>query len=151
MTAYDSLLSDWTTTFFSSSLISPAFCFLLWLTTWLGLESELLYHWRFTTNQSFLVTNPLRLMTSNFIFQLKACGYGPYITSSHRLQLLLVLTSAVILRPESSGTHDHILLSQIWDSPNLVGQVPIFISPRNMMVQLYPKALHSLFVTSYGS
>jgi hypothetical protein len=30
-----------------------------------------------------------------------------------RLQLLLVLASAVILEPESHGTHDHILLSQI--------------------------------------
>jgi hypothetical protein len=30
-----------------------------------------------------------------------------------RLQLLLILASAVILGSESSGTHDHILLSQI--------------------------------------
>jgi hypothetical protein len=33
-----------------------------------------------------------------------------------RLQLLLVLASAVILGSESRGTLDHILLSQIWDS-----------------------------------
>jgi hypothetical protein len=46
-----------------------------------------------------------------------------------RLQLLVVLGSAVILRSESRGTHDHILLSQIRDSPNLEGQVPVFISP----------------------
>jgi hypothetical protein len=32
-----------------------------------------------------------------------------------RLQLLLVLASAVILRSESRGTHDHILLSHNWD------------------------------------
>jgi hypothetical protein len=43
------------------------------------------------------------------------------------LQLLLVLDSAVILGPESSWTHDHTLLSQIQYSPNLKGQVPIFI------------------------
>jgi hypothetical protein len=57
-----------------------------------------------------------------------------------RLQLLLVFASA-----------GHILLSQIRDSPNLERQVPIFISPRNRMAQLYPQALGSLFVTSYES
>jgi hypothetical protein len=39
----------------------------------------------------------------------------------------------------------------IWDSPNLVGQIPVFISPRNRMPQLYPRALGSLFVASYDS
>jgi hypothetical protein len=39
----------------------------------------------------------------------------------------------------------------IWDSPNLEGQVPIFISPRNRMVQLRPWALGSLSVASYDS
>jgi hypothetical protein len=28
-----------------------------------------------------------------------------------------------------------------WDSPNLEGQVPVFISPRNRVAQLYPRAL----------
>jgi hypothetical protein len=48
---------------------------------------------------------------------LNTCGYIPYVTSSLmrgrvcRLQLLLVLASAVILRSDTSGTHDHILLS----------------------------------------
>jgi hypothetical protein len=39
----------------------------------------------------------------------------------------------------------------IWDSPNLEGQVPVFISPRNRVAQLYPWALGSLFVASYDS
>jgi hypothetical protein len=52
------------------------------------------------------------------------------------LQLLLALASAVILRSETRGTHDHILLSQVRDSPNLEGQV----------AQLYPQALGSLLV-----
>jgi hypothetical protein len=39
----------------------------------------------------------------------------------------------------------------IWDSPNLEGQIPVFISPRNRVVHLYPRALGSLFVASYGS
>jgi hypothetical protein len=65
------------------------------------------------------------------------------------LQLLLVLANAVILRSESCGIHDHILLSQIRDSPNLEGQAPVFISSWNMVAQLYPQALGSLFVPSY--
>jgi hypothetical protein len=47
-----------------------------------------------------------------------------------RLKSLLVLASAVILGSESRGTHDHILPSQIRDSPNLEDQVLVFISPR---------------------
>jgi hypothetical protein len=68
-----------------------------------------------------------------------------------RLQQLLILASAAALRPESHGTHDKILLSQIRDSPNLEGQVPVCISPRNRVARLYPQALGSLFVASYDS
>jgi hypothetical protein len=42
------------------------------------------------------------------------------------LQLLLFLVSAIIL---GSQSYDHIFLSQIEDSPNLEGQVHVFISP----------------------
>jgi hypothetical protein len=56
---------------------------------------------------------------------------------------------AVSLWCESRGTRDHILLSEIRDSPNLEGQVPVFISPRNRVAQLYRQALGSLFVASY--
>jgi hypothetical protein len=68
-----------------------------------------------------------------------------------RFQLLLVLASAVIHRSESRGTYDHILLSQIRESPNLEDQVPVFIYPRNRVARLYPQALGSLFVASYDS
>jgi hypothetical protein len=67
---------------------------------------------------------------------------SPYVTSSLTrwwvccLQMLLVLTSTVILMSEFHGAHDHILLSQIQDSRNREGQVPIFISPRNRVAQL---------------
>jgi hypothetical protein len=67
------------------------------------------------------------------------------------LQLLLALTRAVILRSKSCRTHDQISLSQIRDPANLEGQVPVFISCRNRVAQLYPKALGSLFVASYNS
>jgi hypothetical protein len=68
-----------------------------------------------------------------------------------RSQLLLVLASAVSLRSDSRGTHDHILHSQIRESPKLEGQVPVFISPRNTVARLYPQTLGSLFVASYDS
>jgi hypothetical protein len=92
-----------------------------------------------------------------FIFQLNTCGYGPFVISSMtrgwvcRLQLPLVLASAVILGFDYRRNRDHILLFQIRDSPNLEGQVPIFISPRNRVAQLYLQALGSLFVAAYSS
>jgi hypothetical protein len=73
---------------------------------------------------------------------MNTCNLNPYVTSFLtrgwvcHLQLLLVLASAVILRSESRGTHDYILLSQIRYSPNLEGQVPVFTSPRYRMAQL---------------
>jgi hypothetical protein len=109
-------------------------------------SSELLYDWRLTANLFVSASGPLRPTTNNFIFKLNTCCYSRYVTSSMtrgwscRLQLLLVLASAVILRLESSGTHDHILVSQIRDSPNLEGQVPVFISPRMKIARLYPQA-----------
>jgi hypothetical protein len=68
------------------------------------------------------------------------------------LQLLLALASAVIFGSESRETHMTIFYCpQIQDSPNLEGQVPIFISSRNRMAQLNLQALGFLFVTSYDS
>jgi hypothetical protein len=80
------------------------------------------------------------------------CG-APSLTIGRicHLQLLLAPANTVILRPESRGTHDHTLLSHIRDFPNLEGQVPVFISPRNRVARLYTQALGSLFVASYVS
>jgi hypothetical protein len=86
--------------------------------------------------------------------QLRVCWCGALSLTRervYRLQFLLVLASAVILGFESRGTRNHILLSQFQDFPNLEGQVPIFISPRNRVAQLYPQALGFLFVASYDS
>jgi hypothetical protein len=63
----------------------------------------------------------------------------------------MVLASAVILGTKSRGTHDIFLPSQIRDSPNLEGQVPVIMSPGNRVAQLYPQALGSLSVASYDS
>jgi hypothetical protein len=61
--------------------------------------------------------------------------------------IVAVFTSAVIRRSESRGAHDQILLSQIWDFPNLEDYVPVFISPRNRVARLYPQALGVTSVT----
>jgi hypothetical protein len=42
-------------------------------------------------------------------------------------------------------------LSRNRDSPYLEGQVPVFISPRDTVVQLYSRPLSSLFLASYNS
>jgi hypothetical protein len=77
-----------------------------------------------------------------FYFQQNSCGHSPHVTSSLmrgwvcHLQLLPVLASAVIPGSEFRGTHDDILLFQIWYSRYLEGQVPVFISPRSRVAQL---------------
>jgi hypothetical protein len=90
---------------------------------------------------------PLETHDQNFFSQQNTCDYRPL---TRRwvccLQLLLVLASAVILGFESRENHDHISLSQTQDFPNLEGQVPVFISYRNRVAQLYPQELGSLFV-----
>jgi hypothetical protein len=70
-----------------------------------------------------------------YFFQLNTCGYSPYVTSSLtrgwvcRLQFMLVLASSVILGSKSRGPHDHILLSQIRDSPAWKTRSPCLYTP----------------------
>jgi hypothetical protein len=62
--------------------------------------------------------------------QLRVCwGRAPSLMRGRvcRLQLLLTFASAVNLASGSHGTHDHILVSQIRDSPNLVGYFFFFL------------------------
>jgi hypothetical protein len=98
-----------------------------------------------------MATNPVRLTTSNSIFPVNTFFYIPYVTSSLTrgwvscFQLVLALSSAVILGSESSRTHDRILLSQIRDSANLGDQVLVLISSRIRVVQLYPQSLEFSF------
>jgi hypothetical protein len=78
---------------------------------------------------------------------------APFVTRERvcRLQLLLVLASAVILGCESFGTHAQILISQTRDSPNLEDHVSVFISPRNTVAQSYSQLLGSIFFALYDS
>jgi hypothetical protein len=94
-------------------------------------ESELLYDWLFTANQFVLATIPWDSRPA-LSFQLNTCFHGPYVTSPLKegwvcsLQLLLALASGVILRSDSRGTRDHILLSLIVTSPKWRVRSPYF-------------------------
>jgi hypothetical protein len=66
------------------------------------------------------------------------------------VQLLLGLASVVTLC-RSPAELMAIFYCLICDCPNLEGQVPVFISPRNRVAQLNPQALGSIFVASYDS
>jgi hypothetical protein len=116
-------------------------------------KSVLLYHWKFTANQFVLASSPLRPTTRDF-FRLNFCGHSPYVTSSLtrgwvcHLQLLLVLASAVILRSESHGNHDHVSLSRL---PQLGGPGPRLYIPQEQGDPVTPQALGSLFVVTYDT
>jgi hypothetical protein len=63
-------------------------------------------------------------------------------------QFLLGIARAAFLRSESHGAYEHILLSLFLRLPNLEGQVPVFISPRNRVAHLYPRALRHSRITA---
>jgi hypothetical protein len=93
------------------------------------------YDWQFTANQFVLATSPLRptIDFSSSTKQLRLQSLSNFV-SDERMGLSITIAagprSAVILGFLSRGTHDHILLSQIGDSPNLKGQVPVFYIPQ---------------------
>jgi hypothetical protein len=110
----------------------------LWLT---GFKVKVML--RSTVGQSIPVPSPTWAQDQIFVTvrQLSVCWCGsPSLTRRQvcHLQLLLVLPNAVILRSKSCRTNDHILLFQMWDSPDLKGQVPIFIFPRNRVAVIPP-------------
>jgi hypothetical protein len=83
--------------------------------------------------------------------QLRLCYFvAPSLTRGRvcnlLVQLLLGLARAATLGSKSRRTHGHILLSHL-----RLPQVPVFISPRNRVAELYPQALGSLFIASYDS
>jgi hypothetical protein len=89
------------------------------------------------------VTHPPEAHDQIFVAlkQLRGCWCGaPSLTRGRvrSLHLLLGFTSAVFLGSKSRSTEDRILLSQIWNTPNLKGQVPVFIYAGNRVAQLYP-------------
>jgi hypothetical protein len=80
-----------------------------------------------------------------FFFQLNTSCYSPYVTSSLTrgwiclLQLLLAFASAVILRSDSRGSHDHILLSPIPDSRTYTARTPYLYRPGTGWFRFTPR------------
>jgi hypothetical protein len=120
------------------------------------LESELLYDWRFTANQFVLAPNPLGPTTS-ISFQLNTAAIVLMQHTLWREDGFVVYNCCwpspeqLFSGPRPARLMDHILLSQTRDCPNLVGQVPVFISLGTRWFIYTPKALCSLFVASYDS
>jgi hypothetical protein len=88
-----------------------------------------------------------------YFCQFRVCWDGaPSLTRGRicRLQLLLALAS-IVITSESRRTLVLTFYCQIPDSPNLEGQIPVFISPKNRVVQLYPQVFGCLFVASCDS
>jgi hypothetical protein len=115
-----------------------------------------------SVGQSVLVSGAHLGPATNFSFlleisfrQMRVCYFvAPSLTRGRvcnlLVQLLLDLPEQSLLS-RSPVELTAIFYSLIWDSPNLEGQVPVFISPRNRVAQWYPRALGSLFVASYDS
>jgi hypothetical protein len=134
-------------------VISPG----TWFLTNRKLKLKLIYDRRSVGQSALLSGYHLEPMT-RFLFsvrqlQVSCCG-EPFLTrgrvSNLFVHLLLGLGSAVTLESKIRRTQI-IFYCLIWDSPNLDGEVLVFISPRNRVAQLYPRALGSLFFASYDS
>jgi hypothetical protein len=98
---------------------------------------------------------PLETHNQHF-FQQNTCGYSPYVTSSLmkgwvcRLQLLLVLASAVILRSEPRGTHDHFYCLRFETPPIWRAKSPCLYPPATGWSGYTPRHC-STFFSFYGS
>jgi hypothetical protein len=125
------------------------------------LKLKLIYD-RQSVGQSILVSGANLGPVTNFSFamkffcrQLRLCYYvASSLTRGRVCNLLLNCFWALpeqSLLSRSPAELTAIFYCLIWDSPNLEGQVPVFISPINRVAQLYPRALGSLSVASYDS
>jgi hypothetical protein len=99
-----------------------------------GSKSELLYDSLFAADQFILVASPLRLTTSNFIFQLNTCGYNPYITPSLTIGWAVVYNCCWSSPAHSfSGPSPAGLMTTFYclrfQIRNPEGQVPVFNTP----------------------
>jgi hypothetical protein len=125
------------------------------------LKLKLIYDWQ-SVGHSVSVSGTRLGAATNFSVSLKfcldTCGCVIlYPSSLTRGRVCNLLYNCFWALPEQSlldrspAELTAIFYCLICYSPNLEGQVPIFISPRNRVVQLYPRALGSLFVASYDS
>jgi hypothetical protein len=105
---------------------------------------------RRSAGQSVFVSNPICGPRPDFYYCQTVAGSLMWgALSDERAGLSFTTTAGTrqrTLGSKSRGTYDHILLSHIRGFHNLEVQVPVFIYPRNRVVQLYPRAPGSLSV-----
>jgi hypothetical protein len=84
-----------------------------------------------TLSRKSAVSRPVWGPKIRFLLRVCWCG-APSLTRGRvcGLQLVLALARAIILRPESRGTRDHILMSQIRDFPQPGGPGPRIYIPQ---------------------
>jgi hypothetical protein len=112
-----------------------------------------------SVGQSVLVSGTRLGPVTNFSLSLKLSTIAGLLFCSAlsdertdcNLLLLLALASAVPSGLSPTLLKTILYFPNSWDSPILEGQVPVFISPRNRVAQIYPRALGSLSVASYDS
>jgi hypothetical protein len=116
-------------------------------------SSKLLYNLQ-SVSQYVLVSSTLVGLATRYYF-LSVCFCLKFAVlylwgtlSGERTGLQFAVQS---VNSPSRAEHVTILYCLIWDSANLEGQVPIFISSRIRVAQLYPHALGSLYVASCDS
>jgi hypothetical protein len=94
-------------------------------------------------------------LLESFFRQMRVCYFvAPSLTRGRVRNLLyncLWALPELSLLGRSPAELMTIFYCLISESNNVEGQVPVFISPRNNVSQLYPRALGSLFVASYDS
>jgi hypothetical protein len=110
------------------------------------LKSKLCCNQQLVT-QSVTVSSPIWGQRPDFYSCQTTVGLLMWGTLSDKKSGLFTIAAG----PYQHSHYDHSLLSQVRDSPNMEGQVPVFISPGNRVAQLYPQALGSLFIASYNS
>jgi hypothetical protein len=106
-------------------------------------RSKLLYNWR-SASQYVLVSSTLVGLATWYYFLSECCSlraaalflWGALFDEGTGLQF-----TVQSLNGPSRAEPVTILYCLIWDSLNLEGQVPAFISPRNRVAKLYPRAL----------
>jgi hypothetical protein len=114
-------------------------------------ESELLYDWRFTSNQFPLAPRPLRLTTSNISFSTQSFCHSPNVISSLTrglvclIQFLLALASIV---PRDSWPHFTVSDSRL---PQPGGPGPRIYIPQEQDGPVISPGTGFLSVASYDS
>jgi hypothetical protein len=132
----------------SPAEITTIFYCLIWDVPNLKLKLKLIYD-RQSVGQSVLVSGAHLGPVTNFSFSLKfpldSCGfvilYHPLWGEDGSVIYLYNYFWALLEQPllgRSPAELTAIFYCLIWDSPNLEGQVPVFISPRNRVTKLKP-------------